>query len=248
MGPGTLVVALTLAVLLAAGGCSGVTPRLQDLQGADVVLLGEQHDDAGHQRAHADAVRALAAQGRLAALAIEMAESGTGTAGLPRDADEQQVRSALRWSEDGWPWQAYAPAIMAAVGAGVPVLGANLPRTRLRMVMADASLDAHLDAEALAAQREAIRAGHCDLLPAQQLQPMVRVQVARDRAMADTVRAAAVPGKTVLLLAGSGHVDPKLGVPRHLPPSLNVRPLVLARSAEAPAKDYCEEMRRQMGR
>jgi uncharacterized iron-regulated protein len=77
---------------------------------------------------------------------------------------------------------------------------------------------------------------------------MVRLQVARDRAMADTVRAAAVPGKTVLLLAGSGHVDPKLGVPRHLPPSLTVRPLVLARNAEAPAKDYCEEMRRQMGR
>ena len=42
-------------------------------------------------------------------------------------------------------------------------------------------------------------------------------QIARDRAMAQTLQQAARPGKTVVLLAGSGHVDPRLGVPRHLP-------------------------------
>lgn len=237
MGHTPLVVALTVALLAAA--CSGVAPRAQDAP-VDVVLMGEQHDDAGHQREHAEMVRSLAAQGRLAALAIEMAEHGASTVGLARDAGEQQVRSVLRWNEEGWPWKNYAPAIMAAVAAGVPVFGANLPRSRLRAAMVDGNLDSHLDDAALAAQREAIRTGHCDLLPAQQLQPMVRVQVARDREMAETIRAAAVPGKTVVLLAGSAHVDPKLGVPRHLPPSMKVRANVLARSADAPAKDYCE--------
>lgn len=241
-----LVVALTLALLLGATGCTGVAPRLEALQGADVVLLGEQHDDPAHQRAHAAVVRSLASRGTLAAVAIEMAERGTGTAALPRDASGPQVREALRWNEQGWPWRAYEPAVMAAVAAGVPVIGANLPRARMRAAMDDAALDTLLDEAALAAQREAIRRGHCDLLPARQVQPMVRVQVARDRSMAETVREAAVPGKAVVLIAGAGHVDPRLGVPRHLPPSLHVRALALERSGEAPATDHCEEMRRQL--
>jgi uncharacterized iron-regulated protein len=221
---------------------------VQDLVQADVVLLGEVHDEPAHQRTHRTVVQDLATQGRLAALAIEMAEEGATTGGLPREADEAAVRQALRWNEHGWPWQAYGPAVMAAVSAGVPVLGANLPRARMRAAMADATLDGRLDADALGKQREAIRAGHCDLLPAQQLGPMVRVQVARDVAMARTIEAALVPGKTVVLLAGRGHVDPAVGVPRHLPARLVVRPLQLPRAGEAPAKDDCADLRRQIGR
>lgn len=235
--------AAALALLLAACGTAG----LNGLEGADVVLLGERHDDPGHQRRHREVVHALAAQGRLAAVALEMADEGRSTAGLARDADEAAVRAALQWNERAWPWQAYGPVVMAAVGAGVPVLGANLPRELMRQAMGDAALDQALDASALAAQREAIRAGHCDLLPAQHLGPMVRVQIARDRAMARTVNSAVSPGKSVLLLAGAGHVDPGLGVPRHLPAGLQVRPLVLDRTASAPQRDYCAELREQLG-
>ena len=209
------------------------------------MLVGEQHDDPGHQQEHRDLVQSLAARGKLAAVAIEMAEQGTSTAGLPRDADDATVRASLRWDEAAWPWQAYAPALLAAVRAGVPVLGANLPREQLRAAMQDASLDAVLEPQALQAQREAIRIGHCDLLPPQQIGPMVRVQLARDRAMARTLAAAAVPGQTVLLLAGAGHVDPALGVPRHLPPALKARPVVLPRTAGASAKDHCAALREQ---
>ena len=38
----------------------------------------------------------------------------------------------LAWDDAGWPWAAYGPAVMAAVRAGVPVLGANRPRSRMR--------------------------------------------------------------------------------------------------------------------
>jgi hypothetical protein len=55
------------------------------------------------------------------------------------------------------------------------------------------------------------------MLPESQITPMTRVQIARDLAMAQTLRAAAQPGRTVLLLAGRGHVDRQLGVPQHLP-------------------------------
>ena len=232
----------TLAVL---AGCA--TPRLDadELARADIVLLGEQHDEPAHQQQHRDVVQALAARGRLAALALEMAEQGHSTAGLPPQADEGAVRAALHWNEEAWPWAPYAPAVMAAVAAGVPVLGANLPRERMRAAMADEVLDGALDAAALDAQREAIREGHCGLLPAQQLTPMARVQIARDRAMAQTLMQAYVPGRVVVLLAGAGHVSPELGVPRHLPKGLAVRPVVWPSSGKA-ARDYCGQLREQM--
>ena len=211
---------------------------------ADVLLLGEQHDAPSHQRSHLQAVQRLASSGALGALALEMAEQGASTAGLSRDADEASVRAALRWNESAWPWSAYGPSVMAAVRAGVTVYGANLPRGQMRAAMADAQLDALLDAPALQAQRDAIRAGHCGLLPDTQLGPMARIQIARDQAMARTVAQGVQPGKTVLLLAGAGHVDEALGVPRHLPPALRSRSLRWP--AEPPAKDYCAELRRQM--
>lgn len=244
--PTRRLVMLATTALLAACATGGA--QVDALLPADVLLVGEKHDDPGHQREHRDLVQALAARGKLAAVAIEMAEQGSSTAGLPRDADESTVRASLGWDETAWPWQAYAPAVLAAVRAGVPVIGANLPRARLRAAMQDASLDAVLDADALAAQREAIRTGHCDLLPASQLGPMVRVQLARDRTMARALEAAAVPGQTVMLLAGAGHVDPAIGVPRHLAPTLRVKALVLPRMAAASGKDYCGELREQMQR
>lgn len=238
--------ALATAALL--GACAAGGAKVDALLPADILLVGEQHDDAAHQREHRDLVQALAGRGKLAAVAIEMAEQGTSTAGLPRDADESTVRASLAWDANAWPWQAYAPAVLAAVRAGVPVIGANLPRERLRAAMQDASLDTALDPEAVARQREAIRVGHCDLLPASQLGPMARVQIARDRTMARVLEAAAVPGQTVMLLAGAGHVDPAIGVPRYLPPTLHVKELVLPRTPGAGQPDYCAKLREQLQR
>lgn len=236
---------------LAVAGCVAAPPATDDLAGsieallpADALLLGEQHDAPDHQETHREVIQALAARGQLAAVALEMAEQGRSTAALPRDASEAAVRAALHWDEAGWPWQAYAPAVMAAVRAGVPVMGANLPRTGMRAAMAESGLDTLLSGPALKAQQQAIRLGHCDLLPDSQITPMTRIQIARDRAMAQTLTQAAAPGKTVVLLAGAGHVDMALGVPQHLPAALRVRSAALP--ARPPKKDYCEDMRRQM--
>ena len=215
------------ACALALTACATPQPvpttpaRLQALGATDLLLLGEQHDAPEHQQIHAEVVQTLAQQGRLAALALEMADTGTSTAGLPRDANEDAVQKALQWNDKGWPWKHYGPAVMAAVQAGVPVLGANLPRARMRDAMADATLDARLPPPALLAQQEAIRTGHCNLLPETQTLPMTRIQVAKDVSMARTMEQAAQPGKVVVLMAGSGHVDRSLGVPQHLPATLS---------------------------
>jgi uncharacterized iron-regulated protein len=239
-----LRIAATSLLILAA--CAS-RPAMPDLSQADVplLLLGEQHDEPAHHEAQRATVQALARRGVLAAVALEMADSGASTAGLPRHATEDDVRSALRWDATGWPWSDYAPAVMAAVAAGVPVVGANLPRERLRPAMQDASLDAVLPPAAIQAQQQAIRDGHCGLLPESRIAPMTRMQIARDRAIAATLAGLAAPGKTVLLIAGAGHVDPDVGVPVHLPPGLASRSVLLPRSP-VPKRDYCEDMRRSL--
>jgi uncharacterized iron-regulated protein len=229
-----------LPLLLAA--CAATAP-LPDVSGVDALLLGEQHDASAQPRLQQRWVDTLARRDRLGAVTLEMADRGHSTAGLPRGASEEQVRQALDWNRPGggWPWERYAPSIMAAVRAGVPVIGANLPRAELRAAMKDTSLDAVLPPAALQEQEQAIRRGHCDLLPEQQVLPMTRVQIARDRAMAQAISSAAAPGKTVVLIAGAGHVSPELGVPLHLPRQLAARSLLLPN--EETGKDYCAELR-----
>ena len=93
--------------------------------------------------------------------------------------------------------------------------------------MNDRKLDVRLPGPALKAQQQAIRIGHCNQLPETQITPLTRIQIARDITMAEAINQAAFPGKVVVLLAGSGHVDRQLGVPRHLPTDLKVRVIYL---------------------
>ena len=238
---------LGISVCACACACTSPTPQTTDIAQSEtaLLLLGEQHDEPSHHRLELEMVSALAGRGVLAALAIEMADSPASTAGLAPRAGEDEVRRALRWDAQGWRWADYGPAVMAAVAAGVPVVGANLERTRLRAAMDDASLDGQLPGPAIKAQQQAIREGHCGLLPESQIGPMTRMQIARDRGMAATLAALVVPGKTVLLLAGAGHVDPKVGVPQHLPKDLASKSVLLP-MALAPKRDYCEDMRRSL--
>ena len=235
---------LAAAALLLAGGCAGrpeapilektgsiaaaqTADRLAALLPADVLLIGEQHDAKEHHQIEQEVVSSLAARSLLAAVALEMAEIGVSTAKLKPSATEEQTRRALSWDDQAWPWQAYGPAVMTAVRAGVPVLGANLPRSRMQDSMNDSKLDVQLPGPALKAQQQGIRTGHCNLLPESQITPMTRIQIARDITMADTIHQLVVPGKTVVLIAGNGHADRILGVPQHLRADLEAKSIHL---------------------
>jgi uncharacterized iron-regulated protein len=262
-----LAAASALAVLLA--GCAAlpapdVRQRVDALLPADLILLGEQHDADAHQQLQRAVVLDLAGRGQLSALALEMADQGRSTLGLPADASETQVRDALQWKQAGWPWERYGPVVMAAVRHAVPVHGANLPREAMRAAMGNTGLDAYLAPALLEQQREGIRAGHCALLPESQIAPMTRIQIARDAAMAQTLQAVYQPGKTAILVAGGGHVRRDIGVPTHLPTRFTTR-VVLAvagmpadsaggtadtvwRTPSLPPKDYCAELKKQLGK
>ena len=245
---------LCAATLALAGGCAGrpelpiielssgsaaalTSARLDALLPTDALLIGEQHDAPAHQQIEQQVVARLAARGLLAAVALEMAEVGASTARLKPSATDEQARRALKWNSKDWPWAAYGPAVMTAVRAGVPVLGANLPRSQLAGRMTDRQLDSRLPGPALKAQQQALRIGHCGLLPESQITPMTRAQIARDITMADTLHQLAFPGKVVVLLAGSGHADRHLGVPQHLQAGLHVKAVQLQAGGSGSAVD-----------
>ena len=273
-----LIIGAALASILVACAAKPEAPVLHNLTGAaltqtnarvdallpaDVLLLGEQHDAPEHQIIHSQVIAVLAQRSLLGAVALEMADAGATTAALHPSSTELQAQSALKWNNKAWPWAAYGPAIMTAVRAGVPVMGANLPRESMRVAMGNATLDTRLPGPALKTQQQLIRTGHCNLLPEDQIGLMTRIQIAKDISMATTLSKAALPGKVVVLLTGSGHADRLLGVPQHLP-SILISKAVRLRAGDAaptdsaqvfdavwatpavPDKDYCADFKAQM--
>ena len=248
---------------LTGAALTQTTTRLDALLPTDVLLLGEQHDAPEHQTIHSQVIAVLAQRGQLGAVALEMADAGATTAALHPSSTELQAQAALKWNNKSWPWAAYGPAVMTAVRAGVPVIGANLPRNAMRTAMGNSQLDNQLPGPALKAQQQLIRIGHCNLLPEDQISLMTRIQIAKDISMAANIGKAVLPGKVVVLLTGSGHADRLLGVPQHLSSNL-VSKAVRLRAGDAvvsdsaqvfdavwatpavPEKDYCAEFKAQM--
>lgn len=234
-----------------------------------VWLIGESHDQPAHQQAAADTVRRLAEGRRLQALVLEMADAGRSTAGLARDASEDDVRRALDWKDQAWPWARYGPLVMAAVRAGVPVQGGNRTRASLREAMQDPQWDAAVPPAARAHLADAVRGGHCGLLPESQVPAMVRMQVARDRSLAEAVLKAADkagPDAVVVLHAGAQHASRLAGVPLHLQalaPQLQLRSIGFVARKQAitegehagfdelqtvdvvPEPDHCAELKKR---
>lgn len=271
---------LCFTVLALIGGCAGrpeapiletalssetavVKTRLDALLPSDVLLIGEQHDAKEHQQIEQQMISNLAGRNLLAAVILEMASVGTSTEELNPSATEEQTRRALNWNDKRWNWANYEPAVMTAVRAGVPVLGGNLPRGQWRESMVDRTLDTRLSGPAFKAQQQAIRIGHCNLLPENQIQPMTRIQIAKDITMADTIHQAILPGKIVVLLAGDAHVEHDLGVPLHLRADIKVKAIRLYAANDSmavstlptdtlwitpalPHKNYCAEVEKKL--
>lgn len=204
------------------------------LRAADIVLLGENHDNADHHRLQAWAVSQVASAGREGALVFEMI--GPDEAPALADALAQgagaetaaMLGAALRWEERGWPsWQMYEPIARAALAArfslhpgdaapatirevaksGFPVLGAHA--TSL-------GLDGELDTALNAALMDELYDGHCQMLDKSKLGPMANVQRLRDAMLAANVKAARPPDGVAVLIAGNGHVRKDRGVPSYL--------------------------------
>ena len=117
LGPAApLVVALDADHEAAA---RGVAERARD---AEVVYLGELHDNPVIHVAQATILRAMVARGARPALAFEMVAEGDQaelTAAVRSAAPADEVGRRLRWAELGWPdFQMYWPLFELARRAG----------------------------------------------------------------------------------------------------------------------------------
>lgn len=174
--------------------------RLHSLPPADVVILGEVHDNPAH---HANQAAAVAAM-KPAALVFEML------------TPDQAGAYDGTWNSLGWTWphpEMYRPIFDAA---DAPVFGGDPGREVIRRAMADGAAavfgegaarfglaTASPDQATLEAEQQA---AHCNALPEDALPGMVEAQRLRDAELARAViEAHAKTGGPVVLIAGSGH-------------------------------------------
>lgn len=190
---------------------------------AQVVLLGETHDNPDHHTLQAWMVRRITAEGAKPLVAFEMITPDQAPAlrrhltDHPGDADG--LGPALAWEKSGWPdWALYRPIAAAALAADAPLAAANLTREQVRAIAKGEATDAlpPLPAEQVALMENEIRGGHCGMLPEAAVTGMVRVQRSRDAVMAESLARGIAEGRGAVLIAGAGHVRTDHGVPAAL--------------------------------
>ncbi|MBN2629339.1 MAG: ChaN family lipoprotein [Rhodobacteraceae bacterium] len=187
---------------------------------ADVVVLGEVHDNPLHHMNQARAVFSLAPKAVVwEMLSAEAAEK------VPADlGDRDGVARILGWANSGWPdFSLYYPVFVAARDARH--YGAEVPRALARQSVTDGALavmpggEVFGLAKALPAEEQTAREAeqmeaHCNAMPPSLLPGMVQAQRLRDAYLAQAVmKALDEVGPPVAVITGSGHARKDWGVP-----------------------------------
>jgi len=274
----------------AEGRFATIDEALAATLAADAVLLGETHDNPDHHALQAWMLRRLTAAGRRPNVVFEMFDAGqTGRlnahlAAHPGDAEG--IGDAIGWAENGWPdWPLYRPIAEAALASGGRLIAGDLARPQVRAIargteptatLEDLGITTELDAATLDDMKAEIREDHCNLMPEAALAGMVRVQRARDAALARALAQGLKDGGGAVLIAGAGHVRADRAVPAQLPRFAPGRSVIAIAFQEVDAdrldptaygvgypgdrqpydlvwftrraerEDQCEELRRQM--
>ncbi len=184
------------------------------LTGADVVILGEVHDNALHHLNQAEVLSRIAPRAVVWEMITQEQAEGLTSGTL---ADAEMTSKALDWAESGWPdFDLYAPVFAAAAPA--QQFGALVPRGEARDALeqgvakyfgeraSEFGLDQPLP-EAEQSAREADQmANHCNAMPEEMLPVLVDFQRLRDAALARAVdRALTQTGGPVVVITGNGH-------------------------------------------
>ncbi|WP_372884634.1 ChaN family lipoprotein [Shimia sp.] len=193
---------------------------------AEVILIGELHDNPWHHENQAQAVAAL----EPAALVFEMLSPEQALRVTPQLVDDEAaLEETLGWAESGWPdFAMYYPVFRA--GQGADVYGAQVPRAALGAVVMQGSVTADfaplaaryglgepLDPAEQSAREDSQLQAHCNALPPAMLPGMVLAQRLRDAALAGAVEEALErSGAPVVVITGNGHARRDWGVPRLL--------------------------------
>ena len=213
--------ALTLALSLFAGVVHADMSVLAGVT-ADVVILGETHDNPQHHLLQASAIGIVAPK----AVVFEMLSADQAARITPDlQGNLEDLNQMLAWDNSGWPpFAEYAPIFHAA--AAIPIYGGALTDSQIDQAFASSAasvfgadaagygLTQPLSSADQIARQDEQRSAHCGKLPEDLLPGMVQVQRARDAMLANAVIAALDDtGGPVVVITGSGHARRDSGIP-----------------------------------
>jgi uncharacterized iron-regulated protein len=192
------------------------------LVSARYIILGEKHDNADHHILQGNVLDYLLAAGKVDRVAFEMMDESVTEQLLELPArtglDAAALKAWLRWDEEGWNWDFYGPLLQAVYASATPMVAANISQDSVGRIYGDKNaveVSGILAEQARQQLTADIDESHCGLLPESQFPAMVRVQQARDLAMAEALGLPAA-GKLSVLVAGNYHARQDLGVPNYL--------------------------------
>jgi uncharacterized iron-regulated protein len=247
-----------LLVLAVASGCRGATgagslhpsspagerlviPRDADpeaaarlvaerARSAEVIYLGELHDNPDHHAIQARVLRALLAAGSRPVLALEMVpevRQAELEAAVRGEGGPEEVGRQLQWRARGWPdFGMYWPLIELARRHGLPVLAADLDPAVTRRINRGGLGAAGEDPARLRsaipddprrdrAITRRIQVAHCGLVPESRAARMLESWYARNVVIARRLGEALGSARQVVVIIGGGHQS-QGGVPEQL--------------------------------
>jgi uncharacterized iron-regulated protein len=197
---------------------------------AEVVYLGELHDNAQHHLIQARVLEAIIATGSRPALAFEMVPETSQAAleaAVRSDAGRAEVDKQLGWTSQGWPdFAMYWPLFELARKHGLPVVGTDLDpavarrvgRNGLRAAGDDPARLRSALPDDLARDRgivQRLQAAHCGQISEDRANRMLESWYARNVVMARRVGGGLALAPQVVVIMGRGHGSPG-GVPEQL--------------------------------
>lgn len=204
-----------------------VTEQELDLAMASVqyLLLGETHNNADHHVGQARLIEQWLAWDADIGLVFEMIEVENWPAFGQAWSHAGVLSKQLKTIAPRWPWDLYEPVLSTAINHALPLYAANINRSRLsQYAKNDVCYLAHEHKEiefcdTIAPSnyqqiKDLVFAAHCGYLPANQLDALANIQIAKDASFA--LRLAQVSEPRAVLIAGAVHVRKDIGVPQHL--------------------------------
>jgi uncharacterized iron-regulated protein len=189
---------------------------------AEILLLGETHDNTEHHRLQLRVLQARLAAGARPALLMEQFDTDQQAAlGEARRAGKD-LAPLMR----GWDWPQYAPLVALADKEGLALVAANLPRAATRPVVREGyatlaagevkrlALEAVWDEARQQYLAGVIEASHCGMVTPVLRDGLVRAQRLRDATLADAALGKLDGG--VIFILGRGHARHDVGVPLYL--------------------------------
>lgn len=223
-----VIVALLLSPVQAAGQDRLPEGFMETARAADIVILGEVHDNPRHHEIQARVVGAL----QPAALVFEMIPQ-THEAEVNRLREEGATRaelaSTLDWENSGWPDFAFYARILEAAPEA-RVVGGGQPIEDVRNAMSEGAaqvfgpeaatygLGEPLESHVQEAREQRQYSAHCEAIPKEMLPGLVEAQRFRDAGLADAAlqARAATDGGLVVVITGNGHANLDSGIPQAL--------------------------------